>query len=165
MGAAIARLVAAGPLSVAQVVLVDGGAIPRLPARAARLLDVPLVRGALLAVAGAVAAADFALPRYVHYTRLLTPALRGRMKRGIRAYLRAQSVMLRQPPPTPAALRPRCPAAVVWGAADRLGPPSLGAAMAAELGAPPPTIIADAGHMPMFDQPAAFAAALRALAA
>jgi pimeloyl-ACP methyl ester carboxylesterase len=165
MGAAIARLVAAASPAVARVVLVDGGGIPRLPPAATRLLGVPGVRGGLLALAGALATADFTLPRYVHYTRLLTPALRRRMKRGIRAYLRAQSAMLRLPPPAPAAFRPRCPAAVVWGAADRLGPPSLGAAIAAEAGAPPPTIIPDAGHMPMFDQPAAFAAALRALAA
>lgn len=163
MGAAIARLVAAGPLTVARVVLVDGGAIPRLPSAVTRLLDVPVVRGALLTAAGVVATADFALPRYVHYTRLLTPALRRRMKRGVRAYVRAQSAMLRQPAPARDALRPRCPAAVVWGAADRLGSPSLGAAIATEVGAPPPTIIPDAGHMPMFDQPTAFAAALRAL--
>jgi pimeloyl-ACP methyl ester carboxylesterase len=54
------------------------------------------------------------------------------------------------------------PTAVIWGAADAWLPAELSHRIAARIGAPPPTVIPDAGHFCMLDQPQAVTDALRA---
>jgi pimeloyl-ACP methyl ester carboxylesterase len=56
------------------------------------------------------------------------------------------------------------PTRVVWGAADRFLPPEHGARLATLLGAPPPTVVPDAGHLVGVDAPADVAAVAAALA-
>lgn len=57
-----------------------------------------------------------------------------------------------------------CPTRVIWGAADRLLPPGHGDRMATVLQAPPPTVVAGAGHLVTLDAPADVAAVVSALA-
>ena len=52
------------------------------------------------------------------------------------------------------------PVLVRWGSDDAWLPISIGERIAAALGAPPPTIIRDAGHFSMLDNPRAIADAL-----
>ena len=90
-----------------------------------------------------------------------TPRVRAGIRRGIRAYVRVQRRILLEPSVPPDALAVQCPTLVIWGAQDGLGPPALGEALAAQTGAGPVAVIDAAGHMPMFEQPAAFGRVLR----
>jgi pimeloyl-ACP methyl ester carboxylesterase len=149
------------PDRVARLVLVDGGrplavgASPRLVLAAGPLGDL------LAAVLGRLAALDAVMGRYVSDPDLLTLRLRSGIRRGIRAYVRVQQRILLEPPVPASALEVRCPTLVIWGAQDGLGSPALGVALAAQTGAAPVAVIDHAGHMPMFEQPAAFAQVLR----
>ena len=162
MGAALARLFAAAePERVARLVLVDGGR-PVKAHRALRLLArAPPARVLTRQVLGAFAASERALGRYVADPARLTLAMRAAMRRGVRAYLHLQSRMLDEPPLPPAALQPRCPVLVIWGAQDGLASPRRGSLVAAEVGAQAFVVIAGAGHMPMFEQPEEFGRVLR----
>ncbi|HUS17926.1 MAG TPA: alpha/beta fold hydrolase [Chloroflexia bacterium] len=162
MGAVVARVFAAtSPARVARLVLVDGGR-PFAPTGLAGLaLRVPPLRDALISILRRRATARRALPTYLADPSLLSPALRRRLVRGIHSYIRVQRAILAAPPVPPHALAVACPVQVIWGAEDRLGRPTLAVGIAAELRADPPILIPGAGHMPMLEQPAAFAGALR----
>jgi pimeloyl-ACP methyl ester carboxylesterase len=162
MGAAIARVFAATyPDRVARLVLVDGGRPLAAGPPLRRILAIGLLGDLLAGVLGRLAGLDAIMGRYVSDPALLTPRLRAGIRRGIRAYVRVQRRILLEPPVPAAALAVRCPALVIWGAQDGLGPPALGEALAAQTGAGPVVVIDHAGHMPMFEQPAAFAQVLR----
>lgn len=53
------------------------------------------------------------------------------------------------------------PVLIVWGSEDAWLPVSTSHRIAAAIGSPPPTVIQDAGHLCMIDQPEALIAALR----
>ncbi|MEA3216403.1 MAG: hypothetical protein QOJ19_2559 [Acidimicrobiia bacterium] len=58
----------------------------------------------------------------------------------------------------------RAPTRVIWGAADRLLPPDHATRLADVMGAPPPTVVAGAGHLVTVDAPTDVAAAVTDLA-
>jgi pimeloyl-ACP methyl ester carboxylesterase len=166
MGAAIARVFAATyPDRVARLVLVDGGHPLTIGPPLRQILAIGPLGDLLAAMLGRLAGLDAMMSRYVANPALLTPRVRAGIRRGIRAYFRVQRRILLDPPVPPAALTVHCPTLVIWGAQDGLGPPALGAALAQQTGAGPVAVIDAAGHMPMFEQPAAFARVLRAFLA
>ncbi|HEX6607547.1 MAG TPA: alpha/beta fold hydrolase [Chloroflexia bacterium] len=166
MGAAIARVFAATyPDRVARLVLVDGGRPVAVGPPLRQILAIGPLGDLLAAVLGRLAGLDAMMSRYVANPALLTPRVRAGIRRGIRAYVRVQRRILLEPPVPAAALAVQCPTLVIWGAQDGLGSPALGEALAAQTGAGPVAVIDAAGHMPMFEQPAAFARVLRAFLA
>jgi pimeloyl-ACP methyl ester carboxylesterase len=158
MGAALARMFAAGePERVRRVVLVDGGrplTVRRAPRLIARLP--PVAR-----LVGALAGLERAMGRYVAEPDRLTPAMKSQMRHGIRTYLHVQRRMLAQSALPPSELQPGCPVLVIWGAQDRLAGPHIGSQVAQEVGAQALAVIERAGHMPMFEQPEEFGRILR----
>jgi pimeloyl-ACP methyl ester carboxylesterase len=162
LGAALARLFAAGaPAQVRRMGLVDGGRPVATNGMLRAIAGVPPLRAGVIRVLGAQATSEAALRRYVANPALLTPPLKAAMRQGVRAYLRVQSRMLRAPPLSGDELQPRCPVLVVWGAQDGLASPRVGSAVAQEVGAEALAVLAEAGHMPMFEQPEEFGRVLR----
>jgi 4,5:9,10-diseco-3-hydroxy-5,9,17-trioxoandrosta-1(10),2-diene-4-oate hydrolase len=162
MGAAIARVFAACyPDRVARLVLVDGGRPVAVGPPLRQILAIGPLGDLLAAVLGRLAGLDAVMSRYVANPALLTPRVRAGIRRGIRAYVRVQRRILLEPSVPPDALAVQCPTLVIWGAQDGLGSPALGEALAAQTGAGPVAVIDHAGHMPMFEQPAAFGRVLR----
>jgi pimeloyl-ACP methyl ester carboxylesterase len=162
MGAAIARVCAATyPARVARLVLVDGGRPVAVGPPLRQILAIGPLGDLLAVVLGRLAGLDAMMSRYVANPALLTPRMRAGIRRGIRAYFRVQRRILLELPVPPAALAVQCPTLVIWGAQDGLGPPALGETLAQQIGAGPVAVVDAAGHMPMFEQPAAFARVLR----
>ncbi len=162
-GGGIARFLAAGhPDLVSRLVLVDGGAIPRIPGPVLPLISSPVLTP-LFTGLRIVAFSRRGLERLVADPATLTPDLVARMAQDTHAFV--DSMREAALDPLPVLDVPTQPTLILWGAQDRLTPPNAGRAFAASIPGATYVLLIGAGHLPMLEQPRAFVRELVSFAA
>lgn len=158
-GAAVARFFgAAYPERTSQVVLVNGGAAPPIPAFVGKLMTARIFDGMFESIRKRTFTAE-GLSKMIADPALLTPAFVRESEEASQGFVRA----MREAGTAglPAAQTPKAPTLVVWGMSDRLVKPKVGEKLCAEIPGARFHGIDGGGHMPQLERPAEFTAILR----
>lgn len=161
LGALLARFYAAHhPDMVAGLVLVGGGAIPRLPGVVRGLLRVPGISHVFYGYRYRHVYSHAALRRALYQQDLLTLYTDQTLTRASIGFMSLFRTMLAEP--WPAQQTPECPTLIVWGKEDRLASPREGRRLLEEIPQAKLLLVDKAGHMPMLERPDVFNAAAAA---
>ncbi len=159
IGALLTRFYAACyPVAVERLVLVDGGEIANLPGIVRAIINAPGISQAFYGDRYRRIYSRAGLERSIYRHDLLTEDLFQTLQRASEGFMPLLRAFLSEP--WPAARTPQCPTLIVWGQDDRLVPLATGRQLLSEIPQAELTLIEQAGHMPMLEQPDAFIAAV-----
>ena len=159
-GGGVARLYAAAqPVRVVRLVLVNGGALPKIPSWARKVMAAPRLSGWLFDFMRRQAFSRAGLKRLIADERLLTPEFVARSQAESVGFVRAmrESAFADLPPQQ----TPISPTLVLWGELDRQAPLASGRKLAASIPGATFRTIPNASHMPQLEQPEQFVTILR----
>lgn len=155
IGALLTRFYAAHyPAAVERLVLVDGGEIANLPGVVRAIINAPGISQAFYGDRYRRIYSRAGLERSIYRQELLTEDFFQALQRASEGFMPLLRAFLAEP--WPAARMPQCPTLIVWGQDDRLVPPDVGKQLLREIPQAELTLIEQAGHMPMLEQPDAF---------
>lgn len=162
MGGYIAfEIVRQAPERVAQLAFIDTSARPDAPEQTERRrLGMAMARNGRFRNV-----TDLLFPLLVHPAHRMDAALLATCQAmaedcGVEAYLRQQAAIIGRADSRPILAAIRCPTLVLVGDKDQLTPPALAEEIAAGIAGAHLVTIADAGHLPTLEQPAATTKAL-----
>ena len=153
-GGALARLFAARFADrVSHLVLVDGGAIPKIPAPARALTRLPLL-DPMFNMMRQRSFSPAGLNRIFADPAHLTPDFIARCEQSSVSFVQAMRAAGQSP--LPHDRTPQSPTLIVWGEEDRLTPTKGAGALQKGIPASQVRMVKNAGHMPQVEQPEEF---------
>lgn len=154
-GGLVARLFAAlYPQYTPAVILVNGGAVPDIPAILSIAGRIPLLSPALFGIFGRIATTPKTLNRMLHSKDLLTETFTNNAKLAAPGFAGLMRMLVASPMPKQRA--PMTPTLILWGADDQLATLADAKAIKDSIPGAVLTEITDCGHMPQLETPDVF---------